>query len=57
MRVCDICIEPLPRDSNWWSVGIAANNPDDHGKYFELCANHKNQVHEFIKLKIEEAKK
>ena len=57
MRVCDVCKEQLERNDNWWSISITANGPNGHGEYFELCANHKSQIHEFIKLKIEEAGK
>ncbi len=59
MRVCDVCKKILKRDDNWWSTSFSPNSniSAKTGYYYELCANHKNQIIEFIELKIEEATK
>ncbi|KKK93755.1 hypothetical protein LCGC14_2689700 [marine sediment metagenome] len=57
MRVCNVCRKQLEREGNWWSLNFSSNASREYGSYYELCADHKNQIHELIELKIEEAKK
>ena len=57
MRVCDICRKTLDKNTKWWTVSFSTNSPGGEGNYFELCTNHKSQMLEILKLKIEEASK
>ena len=57
MRVCDVCKQRLTRDDPWWSMSFSCNNASGRNKYYELCPDHKSQMHELLKLKIEEAQK
>ena len=57
MRVCDICRKQLGKDDNWWILNFASNLSKERSHYYELCADHKNQILAFTKFKIEEAGK
>ncbi len=57
MRVCDICRKQLGKDDNWWTLNFTSNLSTGRGHYYELCADHKNQILAFTKFRIEEAGK
>ena len=57
MRVCDICQKQLKKDDDWWVLDFSSNSSREMRHYYELCSDHKSQIYEFVKLKIEEARK